>query len=102
MAENHAAARNGADVAANGNKMRLSSATSNRKPGCRAIGRRPINDHAINNVIAAKNAADNAAEKRRRNTIRILGRISNSRLCIHIANVQVAHHAAIAVRNKTA
>ncbi len=80
MAEDHTAARNGTDVPADRNKMRLSSATSNRKASCRAIGRRPIHDHTINNVIAAKDAADNATKERRWDTVGILGRISKALL----------------------
>ena len=62
-------------------------AAGNRKAGCGVIGRRPIHDHAIDNVIAAKDAADNATEKRCRYAVCIFGRISNSRLRIHVANV---------------
>ena len=61
-----------------------------------------VYDHAINNVIAAKNAADNAAEKRRRDAVRILLRISNSRVRIHIVDVEIAHHAAITIGNEAA
>ena len=102
MAEDHAATRNDTNVTADRNKMRLSSATSNRKAGCRAIGRRPIHDHTINNVIAAKDAADNATKERRWDTVGILRRISNSRLRIHIVDVEIAHHAAVAIGNEAA
>ena len=99
MAENHAATRNSANVAANGNKMR--SADNGKVVRCRTVIW-IVYDHAINNVIAAKNAADNAAEKRRRDAVRILIRISNSRLRIHIVDVELAHHAAIAIGNEAA
>ena len=102
MAEDHTAARNGTNVTADGNKIWLSSATSNRKASCGVIGRRPIHDHAINNVVTAKDAADNATKKRRRNAVGILGRIRNSRLRVHIVDVEAAHNAAVAIGNKAA
>ena len=102
LAENHTAARNGADVPADGNKMRLSSATGNRKAGCGVIGRCPIHDRTIDNVVTAKDAADNATKKSRRNAVRILGRIRNSRLRVHIVDVEAAHNAAVAIGNKAA
>ena len=102
MAEDHTAARNGADVTADGNKMRLSSATGNRKAGCGVIGRRPIHDRTIDNVVAAKDAADDATKKRRRNAVGILGGIRNSRLRVHIVDVEAAHNAAVAIGNKAA
>ena len=102
IAENNAATRNGTDVATNGNKMRLVTTARDGKSRCRVFGRRPINDHAIDNVIATKDAADNATEKRRRNAVGILGRISNSRRRVHIANIQIAHHAAVTIGNKAA
>ena len=102
FAENHATARNGTNVTADRDKMTLIPVTSNRK----AVRRRAViwvvYDHAIDNVIATKDAADNAAEKRRRDAVRILLRISNSRLRIHIVDVEIAHHAAIAIGNETA
>ena len=102
MAEDHTAARDGADVTADGNKMRLSSATGNRKAGCGVIGRCPIHDRTIDNVVAAKDAADNATKKRRRNAVGILGGIRNSRLRVHIVDVEAAHNAAVAIGNKAA
>ena len=102
IAEDHAATRNGTDVPADGNKMRLSSATGNRKAGCGVIGRCPIHDRTIDNVVAAKDAADNATKKRRRNAVGILGRIRNSRLRVHIVDVEAAHNAAVAIGNKAA
>ena len=104
MAENHAATRNSANVAANGNKMRsadIGVADNGKAVRCRTVIW-IVYDHAINNVIAAKNAADNATEKRCRNAVLILIRISNSRLRIHIVDVEIAHHAAIAIGNETA
>ena len=109
MAENHAATRNSANVAANGNKMRsadigvadIGVADNGKAVRCRTVIW-IVYDHAINNVIAAKDAADNAAEKRRRNAVRILLRISNGRLRIHIVDVEAAHNAAVAIGNKTA
>ena len=109
MAENHAATRNSANVAANGNKMRsadigvadIGVADNGKAVRCRTVIW-IVYGHAINNVIAAKNAADNATEKRCRNAVLILIRISNSRLRIHIVDVEIAHHAAIAIGNETA
>ena len=77
-------------------------AAGNRKAGCGVIGRRPINDHAINNVIAAKDATDNATKKRCRNSVGVLGRMGNDRLRFHIANIKIAYHAAIAIGNEAA
>ena len=103
FAENHATARNGTDVTADRNKMR---ATFNGK----AVRHRAViwivYNHAFDNVIAAKDAADNATEKRRRHAVGILGRISNSRLLVHrvvhIVDVEAAHNAAVAIGNKAA
>ena len=82
--------------------MRLSSATGNRKAGCGVIGRCPIHDRTIDNVVTAKDAADNATKKRRWNAVGILGRIRNSRLRVHIVDVEAAHNAAVAIGNKAA
>ena len=99
VAENHAATRNGTNITADGNKVRVAS--NGKAVRCRTVIW-IVYDHAINNVIAAKNAADNATEKRCRNAVLILIRISNSRLRIHIVDVEIAHHAAIAIGNETA
>ena len=101
IAEDNATTRNGTNVSADGTKIRFDAATRYGKASCR-IASRPIDGYAIDNVVTAKDTADNATEKRRRNAVGIRSKIINSRFRIHIANIKIAHHAAIAIGDKAA
>ena len=92
VAEDHAAAGDGANVATDGDKMGLVSAGRNAKATILA------HRNAVDDVVAAHDAADDTAKERGGNAVvGVLGAVGN-RVCLAgVLHAKVAHHAAVAV-----